>query len=521
MRARHLGLLGVALIASSVWGCLRQDQAGAAGDLANGHFVDEVRIDNPGTDAESAAVAGVGGSNGATFTQSAAQGGGGGGAAVGADKTCGYPDLGEIHLAVPSSRPLASPALARGFIDAGRGPDPALVRAQEFFNYYQVRYDQKSPELTVVANVTAGEVPNEVVLQVGVQAPAERHRALALVVVVDTSLSMAGESMRRARKAVESLAQALEPGDSFTLVTSSLAAASPTIAINNPSDAAKAASIAQSLEADGGELLGAALSEAYLIAEEKKPSTKLARVVLITDGAARADLIDLGVVAGNQQLREIPLIGVGVGSATEYESELVDVASRVGGGASVYLDSADEAPLMLRDRFDQLMDVWADDVELVVTLPMGVRVKYVPTAIPSDSPTGALHTTLPLGRTIVLRQVLESCKDFKNLVNESTIGVYARWRPRGEDTYKTTADVGGTIGQLGLGSPDSVQVQKASFIAAYADALANLRAAQLQNIHEQISTLQSSMETPPELANDKDLGEISRLAEKLVNAAKP
>lgn len=522
MKARYLGLFGVGLLASAAWGCLKASGDPTVGPEGNRHRVGEVRSDVPGsgTDLESTA-AGVGGSN--TFTTTATiSPGAGGGAMVGPDNTCGYPYLGEVHLGLPSTRALASPALARGFIDAGRGPDPAIVRPRDFLNYYQVRYPQTSPELTVVAEVTAGDDPHEAILQVGLQAPASgKHRALALVVVVDTSLSMAGESMKRARKAVEALAQALEPGDSFTLVTSALAGASLPILINDASDVAEAAAMAQSLEADGGDLLGAALSEAYLVAEESKPAkTKQARVVLITDGAARSDEVDLGVVAGNQKLRHIPLIGVGVGSATAYESELVDVATRIGGGASVFLDSAAEAQPVLRDRFDQLMDVWADEVELVIRLPEGMRAKNVQTEVPTDSPTGALKTTLPLGRTIVFRQVLESCKSMTVLANR-TIDVHARWIPPGGDAFQSSPEVGGTLTKLGYGAPASAQVQKAALIAAYADALAGLRTAQLESIAKQIAGLASDPTAPPGLATDPDLTQIALLSQKLLTAAKP
>lgn len=504
MKARYLGLIGwIALVAAAC------SQGGGAEPNVLGGELDPVDLRADAND--------FGGPGSASDDEAAlvATPAIDGGTSV-FPPACTFPPTGAVHLTLPGARPLASAALARGFIDAGQAPIPSSVRPSDFLNYYPVTYPEKAgSDITVAANIALGDAPSELLLQIAVQAPstAGPHRKVALVAVVDTSLSMAGPSMARARGAVAALAQALAPGDSLTVVTPT--AKGDTIVIGEEGDVSHAVAAAKSLQADGGEHLGAAVADAYITALLKRPSGGIGRVVLITDGAARAGEVDLGIVAGNYQLEGISLIGVGVGDATAYDTSLVDAASRAGGGASVYLDSVEEADRMLLDRFDQLMDVWASDVQVVLALPSHLRLKGVPATSPSDSPTGLSRAPLPLGRTMIFRQVLESCADVSGLV-PTDIGVTVRWMRR-DATQFTDVEAGGSLSLLGLGGAEFPQITKASILLEYAEALANVRTAQIQAIHDRIVDLQANLQAP--LAEDPDLDEIRALTKKFIAAA--
>src|SRR6185295_10505572 len=87
-------------------------------------------------------------------------------------------------------------------------------------------YEKPAPGKLAVsaALVQSANDPNaigDMTLVIGVQAPdAGAHRPTALTVVVDTSNTMWGDSMDRARAAVTALAKRLGSGDALNIVTS-------------------------------------------------------------------------------------------------------------------------------------------------------------------------------------------------------------------------------------------------------------------------------------------------------------
>ncbi|MFT3771883.1 MAG: vWA domain-containing protein [Minicystis sp.] len=432
---------------------------------------------------------------------------------------CSFPsDLPSIvHLTLPASRTLGSPALARGLTLGGTLPDAARMRATDFLNYYPVKYDDAAApdQISFVAGVAPGVLSNEIVLQVAVQPPKQFTRPkVALAVVVDTSLSMAGSSIKRARAAAKALADSLQTGDVFTVITAKRAAPAKPITIASGADQDEARALAEGLVLDGGGDLAGALEDAYDAVGKALTDAALAgglgRVVIISDGAAQPTSIDLGLVAGNREERQISLIGVGVGEAATYRSDFIDIATSIGGGGSLYLDREDAAEPLLHQRFDELMATVATDIEVTVTLPQVLRFQSqsLPQAVQADSPTGLVTATLGPGRALVLRNTLQTCLGAIDALGDSVIGVTVRWKPAGATEPQTSADVGGTVADLLKRSPS--QIAKAGAIAAYGEALANVRPTLFQ---QAIDMAGAAMKGDPTLQDDAALLEIQSLAQ--------
>ena len=98
----------------------------------------------------------------------------------------------------------------------------------------------------------------------------------------------------------------------------------------------------------------------------------LNRVVLISDGGANAGVTDeeiIGEAAKGAEGEAIFLVGVGVGESN-YNDELMDTVTDWGKGASIFIDSEDEAYKMFSgERFLSNMEVAALDVRVEMTLP--------------------------------------------------------------------------------------------------------------------------------------------------------
>jgi hypothetical protein len=418
---------------------------------------------------------------------------------------CHY-DTTPVKLTIPASRLLSSPAMARALTSTyGKIPDPNVVHPAEFLNYYPIEYDAPAPG-QLGLSVGLGQIldTNNLVLQIGVQAPPlDTRPRLSLAIVVDSSLSMAGTSMTRAREAAKALVQGLALGDAFMITTSLRATKPQATSIAGQADLDKAAALAGQVDVDGGEDLGGALDDAYLAVGDAVNAGGVARVVLITDGAAQPTAIDLGIVAGNREA-QIPLIGVGVGDADHYDPKFLDVATSVGGGAEVFLDDKPmEADSILHKRFDELMFSAADDVEVTVSLPSVLRLQSVQHVDQGGSGSGLALIGVGPGHALVFRQNLETCATALSQLDAFKISVSARFLRPGEATYTDLSPVGGAV--VDLLNANVAQVAKGSAIAAYADALAGLRPA----LFTYASTLTDAAlkydSTDPELTEIRDL----------------
>jgi len=490
MRTLHLAFLGLVLSISAGAACSGAGAGAGAADTdafgtgaASGQHYGDWSYPGDGktaaTDAPSSSSSGSG--------NPSSSGGAGGGASVSSSSSsgtgsvtldCNY-DTTPVRLTLPGARFLASAAVARSVTSTfGRLPDPNVVHATDFLNYYPIKYDEPAAG-TLGLSVGVASIlgsPN-LVLQIGVQAPAHVTRPpLALAVVVDTSLSMAGSSMARARDAAAALAQGLTLGDAFMITTALRADKPQATKLATQGDLDKALSKVKQVDVDGGEDLGGALDDAYTAVNAALYAGAVGRVVLVTDGAAQPTAIDLGVVAGNLQQAQIPLIGVGVGDAIQYDPKFLDVATAVGGGANVFIDDKQgEADSVLHQRFDEIMFSAADDVEVTVSLPSVLRMQSVQQNGQTGSASGLVPVGLGPGRSLIFRQNLETCATLPSQLDDFKINVSVRFKRPGETGYTSIPDVGGTVFELS--STTKPQVAKGDAIAAYADAVAGVRPA--------------------------------------------
>jgi Ca-activated chloride channel family protein len=228
-------------------------------------------------------------------------------------------------------------------IGLSRGPVPA----DRDFVLEWTPVPGTSPSAAVMTETVDGETYAMVMLVPDIQIAEPLPRELILV--IDTSGSMQGESIRQARAALDLALSTLRPVDRFNViqfnsVTESLfdqaVAASPT-------DVARARAWVADLQATGGTEMVAALQQALRGA----PALGYVRqVVFATDGAvddARAlyDLIDT-------RLGDSRLFPIGIGSAPN--AAFIARAAVAGRGSSVLIRSAGDVADSMRELFAKL-----------------------------------------------------------------------------------------------------------------------------------------------------------------------
>ncbi len=155
-----------------------------------------------------------------------------------------------------------------------------------------------------------------------------------LIIVIDTSGSMHGESIRQAKAAVDRALQSLAPGDLFNLIqfNSYAEALFRTSVLADPNNVARARRYTRRLNADGGTNMAPALEIAL---GSQDNSGYLRQIVFITDGAVGNEAQLLGKI--ENELGSSRLFTVGIGPAPN--AWFMKKAARFGRGTHTYINN--------------------------------------------------------------------------------------------------------------------------------------------------------------------------------------
>lgn len=206
-----------------------------------------------------------------------------------------------------------------------------------------------------------------------------------LVLVIDKSGSMAGQSIDAAREAAQSALDGLEPGDRFDLVAfddrTRTLFDSPQLATGM--NLAAGRRFLRRLSADGGTEMAPALARA-LSAGERTTRTvagSVRQVVFLTDGSITDEDGLLRQI--RRDLGTARLFTVGIGNAPN--AWLLDKAAEVGGGTSLAIRDIDDVEATVTALLDRLEEPVLTDI--TVQFPGGAD--SYPARVPdlyADSP---------------------------------------------------------------------------------------------------------------------------------------
>ena len=230
-----------------------------------------------------------------------------------------------------------------------------------------------------------------------------------VIFVIDTSGSMAGESIDQARAALMNGLRTLQPADRFTVIqfNSVHEALFDEPVSASEENLSQAQRYVRNLQATGGTEMLPALLAALAMPESGE---HLRQVIFITDAAVGNE--DQLMLAIRQELGSARLFTVGIGSAPN--GHFLRNAARTGRGTFTYIGSINEVESKMTELLNKLTHPALTDIEL--SWPAGVVPEYSPASI------GDLY----MGEPIVVTARLQSPAKGMLSISGRTGGAWTR-----------------------------------------------------------------------------------------------
>ncbi len=196
-----------------------------------------------------------------------------------------------------------------------------------------------------------------------------------LILVIDTSGSMHGESLRQAREALRMALSRLRPIDLFNVIqfnsmTHSVFDESRPASISSVN---RARAYVASLNSNGGTNMAPALTRALSAPES---SQHLRQVIFVTDGAVGNEGALFGLI--HRELGKARLFTIGIGSAPN--SFFMSRAAEFGRGTFTFIGQANEVALKMDELFARLESPVLTDID--IAWPGNVGAEVWPEAAP-------------------------------------------------------------------------------------------------------------------------------------------
>ncbi len=425
----------------------------------------------------------------------------------------------ELFLSPDDSNSMSSPVQVRNAVLGGWGSIYGTpIRTWEFLNYYRFGYAPAEPgELALHTSLLHDDdmEEGEYKLQIAISSPTmdnDDRAPMNLTLVLDESGSMAGTPMDMQIETCRVIASSLRAGDVVSMVgwDTSNATIIGGHTVSGPDDPVLLQAI-DGLTPGGGTDLNGGLVAGYALAAESYDPARINRIVLISDGGANAGVTDQDLIAehaGSNDEDGIYMVGVGVGDAG-YNDELMDRVTDIGKGASVFINSADEAQRVFGTDFLSTMAVAARDVQVRLDMPPGFEIVKFSGEEFSTNPDEVEPQHLAPNDAMVFHQSIATCAP-ELLDDTSEITVTARFKDGTTfEAQEVTRTV--TFGEL-LAHEDALLLKGAA-VFSYAE---SLKAFRDEDDAEALETaLESVARAQEALPGDPDLVEIRTVLEAL------
>ncbi len=196
-----------------------------------------------------------------------------------------------------------------------------------------------------------------------------------IVLVADTSGSMAGEKMDQCRKALKFVIDALNPNDRFSLVQFNTDAESfnGELLEATADNKAKARTFIDDLDARGGTNIGEALSTGLTILNSKTDVGRPAYLVLMTDGQPTVGITESAALIDSvKPKRDVRLFDFGVGY--DVNTMLLNKLAEGHHGTAQYVEPDESLEVALSQFYNKVKSPVLSDVKLAYN---GVEVKDI------------------------------------------------------------------------------------------------------------------------------------------------
>ena len=415
----------------------------------------------------------------------------------------------DVYMSADDSNSQAQPVLVRHMIEEGQSFGGA-PRLYEFLNYYG--FDLEAPALGDVAIEPQlryddeAETYSMLIAVVGHEIAAEDRRPVNLTFSVDTSGSMGGHPLDRAKDVLYAAASNMMEGDIVSIVTwnEDASVLLESVEVAGPNDARFVQAVDR-MQSGGSTNLAKGLKTAYGLAENSFSEDRINRVVLLSDGGANTGVTDDELIAqhaedGNGE--GIYMLGVGASEPYGYSDHLMDTVTDLGKGAYLYIDTAEEARAMFTgDRFVTNTEIAARDVQLRVTLPGGYLISEFHGEELSLDPSEVEPQHLAPNDAMLYHQELTDC-DADLHDGSEVFTFHVTWTDPETREVKETELAYSVDEMLGR---DKAALLKADAIVAYAQAIFSGKEGEATDALELIG---KALDAAPQ---DEDLQEIDQL----------
>jgi Ca-activated chloride channel family protein len=278
----------------------------------------------------------------------------------------------------------ASYTNVRNYLNAGQLPPPALVRAEEFINYFYYAYPAPTDGafgITVdgaPSPFTAGDTQ---IVRVGIQGrridPAQRQDAV-LTFVIDVSGSMDQPNrLPLVKDSLRALVQQLRAGDQVAIVIFSN---DTQVVLDHTSGESRDKILAaiESLQIGGATYLEAGLRTGYDLAGRHFKRGAINRVILCSDGEANVgatgpDSILKVIHQYSAQGIDLTTVGFGMGG---YNDPMMQQLADQGNGNAAFVDSLQAAQRLFGENLTGTLQVIARDAKIQVDFNPAVVSRY-------------------------------------------------------------------------------------------------------------------------------------------------
>lgn len=208
----------------------------------------------------------------------------------------------------------------------------------------------------------------------GFELKGDRKRAgVNLAIVLDKSGSMQGEKITQARAAAIDAISLLHSDDIISIITydSTVEVLVPATKLSDKADVIKAI---KGIKPGGNTALFAGVSKGAAEVRKFLDKERVNRVILLSDGLANVGPSSPGELGslGKSLLKEnisVSTLGLGLG----YNEDLMVNLATGSGGNHLFIEEASELADIFRSEFDDVLSVVAQEVDVKVTIPDGIR----------------------------------------------------------------------------------------------------------------------------------------------------
>jgi Ca-activated chloride channel homolog len=362
------------------------------------------------------------------------------------------------------------------------------------------------------------------------ESAAGRAAPLDVAFVLDRSGSMQGDKLDLAKEGVDLAVERLRDADRAALVVyddevdtvQPLAAATPRLKATLRL-ALHGVDSGGSTYLSGGWIAGChQLAEATPVTNGDAVTTRIRRVVLLTDGLANVGILDPGVLArhaGELRRRGIATTTVGVGQ--DFDEGLLSAMAEAGGGNFQYVTDPKELRTFFAHELQELFSVAATGLTISLALPQGLDAELI-SAFPVETRGNALEVAigdLPAGDEIDLVFIVRAgCGNAAELL---PVGVTACWTdPRADARREINATLEPLRRAEGeevtASTPDDFVVERAARQRAAAERRAGLELDRAGRFAESRARMLQSRDylvaAPMTAAVQADLAETTALA---------